>query len=185
MKLFFLFTVLSFLTSVQESFSQSDTIIKKRVRGIIFMPAYHSAYDECCPSETSIGYNDYFFPIKSACSKIFEDSIIDINIRSCSRIVTNDFRKIIKKQATELFVIDTALDVQWYIMNSFFIIPVEMDYKLFEDDFPKMLAKDDFKLHVKNGSRVRFIPNKKAIMPIRIKVLSVKPTGAPNKQKRI
>ena len=57
-----------------------------------------------------------------------------------------------------------------YPYDSFYIVPVMLSYKLFEDK-RRDCASDTFELHIINGSKVGFSRQRKAILPIKMDIL--------------
>lgn len=135
------------------------------------MPAYHSAYDKCCPGEMSYSYNDYFFPISNPNINLLRDVNIELLFKNCVRIENNALRSNIKRQATKFVVIDTVFKTHWYGLDTIYIAPVVMDYKMYGDNFPKMMSQDNFELQIINGAKIYFYPKRTALVPIKINVL--------------
>lgn len=166
--------IIVILASCINSFAQTDTTIKKSVRGFVFIPSYHSDYDykKCCPGEIIPGYNDYFFPISNPNIKLLTDSNIELAFKNCIRIEKNNFHEKIKEQATRFRSIDTTWNTHWYYLDTFYIVPVIIDYKVFKDDFPKMMSQDSFEMQVTGGAKIFFYPKREAMIPIKIQILS-------------
>lgn len=156
-------------------FSQIDSVVKRRVKGLIFMPEYNSYYDSCCPGEISYDYSDYFFPFSYPETNLFYDTNICVHFRNCIRIEPNKFRGDLKSQAVKFTLIDSSWSTHWYGLHTVFFVAVVIDYYEYEDSFPKMAMQDSFELQVNQGANLFFHTKRRAIRPIKIKILSTKP----------
>lgn len=172
----FIVSIIIVCLTIQANYckAQNDTLVKKSVRGLYFIPAYHFLYDykKCCPGEIIPAYHDYFFPTEIINIDLLKDSNIEISFKNCIRIEMNNFHEKVKVKAIQLNCIDTTTIMQWYYLDTFYIVPVEIDYKVFKDDFPKMMSQDSFAMQVTNGAKIYFYPKREAMLPINIKILS-------------
>ena|ERR1700748_820472 len=152
-----------------------DTATYKAVSGFVFIPAFHSFYDKGYVGEMRPGYEDFFIPLNSPSIINLRDSNVEFLFKNCIRIERNNFHNNLKKQATQLTVIDTISATSWYGLGTFYIVPVIIDYKVIKDDFPKMMSQDSFILQIKGGSKITFVPkntpNREVMLPIKITVL--------------
>lgn len=146
-------------------FGQTDTLIKKQQKGFLFLTNYNYQYD-CDGCEVrSLGFHDFFFPSDCVNAKCFLDSNINILFKNGIRVDFINNRKSLKSKASVFSCIDTS---KCYLYDQFYIIPVVVDYKIFEDYEPFVCRRNYFELQVINGSKLRFEYLHKAIKPLRI-----------------
>jgi hypothetical protein len=160
------FGVIILLINSLYCFGQNDTTIVKKQKGFLFLSEYNYLYDYDGGHIRPLGFHDFFFPSDCINVKCFLDSNINIVFRKGLRIDSiSKNRKLLKGKASLFLSIDTS---GCYRYDKFYVIPVEIDYLLFEDYEPYVCRRNYFELQVKNGSKLRFEYLHKAILPRRI-----------------
>ena len=156
-------------------YGQTDTLIKKHQKGFLFLTNHNYQYDWEGAEIRKLGFHDFFFPSECIDTRCFLDSNINLLFKNGIRVDYINNRKQLKNKATVVSCIDTSY---CYEYDRFYVIPVVVDYKIFEDYEPFVCRRNYFELQVKNGSRLRFEYLHKAIKPLRII-----PTGVAVKKK--
>ena len=147
------------------SFGQSDTLFKMQQKGFLFLSNYNYLYD-CDGCEVrSLGFHDFFFPSDCINTKCFLDSNMNFIFKNGIRVDFINNRKSLKSKADIYSCIDSS---KCYLYDRFYVLPVIVDYKIFEDYEPFVCRQNYFELQVVGGSKLRFEYLHKAIKPIRI-----------------
>ena len=162
------FLVLAFLTFSISSFSH-DTVEVLKQKGFLFLTNYNYRYDWVGGESRPLGFHDFFYPIKDFDTKILNDSNIQIVFKNGLRVDFINDRKTLKAKAKLFNCFDSSHCYEFY---RFYIIPVEIDYKLYEDNWPFICRRNYYELQVERGSSIRFEYLHKAILLTRIKTAS-------------
>ena len=145
-------------------FAQTDTILIRKQRGFLFLSNNNYLYDYGGSHSRPLGFHDFFFPINCLNVNCFSDSNMSIIYKRGLRIdLVGDKRKLLKKRAAAYSCIDTS---NCYEFDKFYVIPVTIDYKMFEDYEPFVCRRNYFELRVKDGCNLRFEYLHKAINPV-------------------
>lgn len=164
-----IFLIIIFLIySVNNSKGQPDTLYQKKQKGFLFLASQHYMYDWPNGDEMRTGFDDFFFPSECLDIKCLLDSNKSIVFKNGLRVGYFYNRKSIKGKATLIKANDTS---NCYKYENFYMLPVTMDYKLYNYDFANC-RHFFFELNVKNGSHLRFEYLPKEIIPTKITVLS-------------
>ena len=140
--------ILSLLLSL--CYGQPDTIIKKKQKGFLFLSAFNGQYDEYGGHMRPIGFHDFFYPCNDINIELFfRDTIFSGGVRV-------DFvvgRYGLKKNALKIYGKDTS----WcYGYDSFYVVPVIVDFKEFEDYWPFLCQRNFYEIASKQGGKIRF-----------------------------
>lgn len=148
MQKFYLIVLLSLLLPV--CYGQSDTIIKKQQKGFLFLSAFNGRYDEYGGHMRPIGFHDFFYPCNDiSIESFFLDTFFSGGIRV--DFVVGRFG--LKKNALKIYGKDTS----WcYGYDSFYVVPVIIDFKEFEDYWPFLCQRNFYEIASKQGGKIRF-----------------------------
>ncbi len=149
------------------SYSQTDTIRRRQQKGLLFLTKYNYQYDSEGTHIRPLGFHDFYYPTSCLDVKCILDSNLNIVFKNGIRIKFINGRYGIKTQSFSINCIDSS---QCYQYSSFYIVPVTMDYKMFEDYEPYVCDRNYYELQVVGGSRLRFEYLHKALIPINIKI---------------
>jgi hypothetical protein len=152
------------LSSCLNCIAQSDTTVVKKQKGFLFLSAYSLNYDDNKSEVKSYGFSDYFFPSESFDKNCFLDSNKSISFKSGVRVEFFKSRNQLKSKAAKL----NCTNNHCYFYDSFYVVPVNIDYKLFSDDWPLDCRSEFFDIEVINGSKLRFYHERKAIVPTKV-----------------
>jgi hypothetical protein len=147
---------------------QNDTSIVKKQKGFLFLSAYNYMYDYDGGHIKPLGFHDFFYPSSCIDIKCILDSNVNFIFKNGIRVDFFKSRKGIKLKGSSINCIDTS---KCYGYNNFYVIPVELDYKLFEDYEPYICRRNFYEIQVASGSKLRFEYLHMAILPIKIVVL--------------
>lgn len=142
-------------------FSQTDTAIVRNQSGFLFLSSYNYKYDEPLGHMKPIGFPDFFFPTSSFSSEVFSDSNVTINFKNGVRVEFLNNRNLLKSKAT-LFNCDD--DNACYSYTNFYILPVSIAYKIYEDNWPLNCKSGFFYLKINGVNEVKFNFSHKAII---------------------
>lgn len=160
--------ILSVLALNALSYGQSDTLIIKSEKGFLFLSNYNYLYDESNSEDRPIGFHDFFFPSKCLDIKCFLDKNMSLGFRNGVRVEYFKSRNYVKNKSTLIKCIDTS---QCYEYDKFYIIPIEIDYRIYQDNFPFVCRRNFYMLQVIGGAKLHFEYQHKAVIPIRIRTL--------------
>lgn len=158
-------------------FGQTDTILLKKQKGFLFLTGYNINYNSNDSHVKSWGFSDYFFPSESFDAKCLLDSNKTISFKNGVRVEIFKTRNQLRDKATKL----NCTNMQCYFYDSFYVVPVVVDYKMFDDTWPLDCRSDFFDIDVVNGSKLRFYHRRKAMLPI--KIAAILPPVAKKKKK--
>lgn len=146
--------------------AQTDTIAVKNQKGFLFLSSHNYLYDYDSTYFRRLGFHDFFFPCEDPGEKLFLDSNISIVFRQGLRVDSiSHNRPLLKKKAALLSCIDTS---NCYKYDKFYIIPVTINYRVYQDNRPFVCDRNYYELQVINGARLRFEYQHKAIRSIQI-----------------
>ncbi len=114
----------------------------------------------------SLGFHDFFFPTDTVNFHLLTSKDTTINIKDGLRVDYFSLREQYKYGATAIACKDTS---HCYYFPKFYVIPVIIDYKKFEDYEPFECRRNYFELEVGKGN-LRFDYLHKGIIITRIKV---------------
>lgn len=160
-----IFVILYFL-QICSAFGQHDTQVTKSQKGYLFLSSQHYMYDWPNGDEIRTGFHDYFFPIDSFNMKSFIDSSKTFVLNKGLRVEFFKSRNQLKKSATKFNCKDTS---GCYAYDKFYIIPIEIDFKVFFDNWPPACRKEYFNIEIRNGAKVILFHQQKAIQILKIK----------------
>jgi len=162
--------ILSLLVIISIScFSQPDTVFKKQQRGFLFLSYYNYLYDYDGGHRRPLGFHDFFYPVKDFNEQLLKDNNVNIVFKNGMRVDFIENRSRLKIKAKNFECIDTS---HCYEFGKFYVIPVLIDYALFEDYEPFVCRRNFYEVQVTNGSRLRFEYTHKAIRLIKVKAFS-------------
>lgn len=169
MKFFF---IIPFLYSCFDSLAQ-DTIRVTKQKGFLFISAYNYLYDKTNHEIKVLGFHDFFFPLSSFNKQCLLDSNVSKTFKSGVRVSYFQGRNGIKnnKLTNLITCIDTT---NCYRYDNFYVVPVEISYNIYKDNFPYVCDYPYYEVKVINGAALRFEYLPKAISILRIKVLTDK-----------
>ncbi len=150
---------------VLSSFSQADTTIVKSQSGFLFLSAHNYMYDYR-PGDHSrpLGFHDFFFLGDTVNFSSLDILDTSINIRGGLRVEYFSLREQYKYKALTIPCLDTSL---CYLYQQFYVVPVLISYRIYEDNFPFECRRNFFELKV-GRSKLRFEYLHKAIEIVRI-----------------
>lgn len=163
MKMKYILLPILLLISVS-SFAQ-DTVIVKKQKGFLFLTDYNYQYDWDSSEIRPLGFHDFFYPVKNFDNSLLCDSNINVLFKNGVRVDFINNRKPLKEKAMSFTGKDTS---NCYQFNKFYILQVEIEYKIFEDYEPYVCRRNSYELQIVNGSKLRFEYLHKAIKPLRI-----------------
>jgi hypothetical protein len=152
------------MLSCLNTFAQTDTILNKKQKGFLFLSGYCLNYDVNESEVKSYGFSDYFFPSEAFDKNCFLDSNKNISFKNGVRVDFFKSRNQLKTKATKF----TSKYNDCYSYDSFYVLPVIIDYKLFDDTWPLDCRSELFEINVVNGSQLIFYHQRKAIIPTKI-----------------
>ena len=164
----YLVLLLLLLSEMTIAFSQTDTVIVKKQKGFLFISDYNYQYDYDGSHMRPLGFHDFFFPSNCLNISCFLDSNKAITFKNGLRVDFIMGRSGIKTSSMEVHCTDTS---DCYKYKKFYIVPVAIDYKLFEDYEPYVCYRNYYQIQIEKGSFMRFEYLHKAILPIRLEVL--------------
>jgi hypothetical protein len=148
-------------------FSQTDTTLNKRQKGFLFLSGYNYLYNNIKGETRPLGFSDYFFPTESFDKNCFLDSNKSISFKNGVRVEFFKNRNQLKSEAVKC----NCTNSQCYFYDSFYVVPVIIDYKLFNDTWPLDCRSEFFDIDVIKGSKLRFYHERKAIIPTKVTVV--------------
>jgi hypothetical protein len=157
--------ILISLTFCFSSFSQTDTMMIKKQKGFLFLSNYNYLYDYEQGEVKSVGFFDFFYPSEHFDSKCLLDSNKNTVFKNGIRVEFFKDRKQLKKKAMLFNCVDTS---KCYLFENFYVLPVTIDYKIYQDYEPFLCRRNFYELQVINGSKLRFEYLHKAISILRI-----------------
>jgi hypothetical protein len=146
------------------TFAQPDTTLNKKQKGFLFLSSYSLNYDHTESEIKSYGFSDYFFSSENFDKNCFLDSSKSISFKNGVRVEFFKNRNQLKTKALKF----DCKNNQCYFYDSFYVVPVILDYKLFEDTWPIDCRSEFFDINIDNGSQLRFYHQRKAIIPTKI-----------------
>lgn len=144
-------------------FAQDTTVLKKQ-KGFLFLSSQHYMYDWPNGDEMRTGFSDYFFPSENFDKNCFLDSNKSISFKNGVRVEFFKSRNQLKSKSIKLNCTNNGC----YFYDSFYVIPVVIDYKLFKDDWPLDCRSEFFDIDVIKGSKLRFYHERRAIAPTKV-----------------
>ena len=153
------------LTVYINGFGQTDTSVTKKQKGFLFLSSYNYLYDERRGETKQIGFHDYFFPSNIFDKNCFLDSTKSISFQNGVRVEFFKNRILLKNKA---LLFNCKAKSGCYEYEKFYIIPVTINYKRYEDNWPLACRSELFDIEVIKGSNLRFYHYHKAIIPTRI-----------------
>lgn len=160
-------TLITGVILVNCCYGQSDTISSKKQKGFLFLSKLHHIYDWPNENELRIGFHDYFFSSDNFDKHYFLDSNKIVSLKNGVRVEFFPNRNQIKKHALSFECQPNIC----YEYSTFYLIPVVLDYKVYDDNWPPACRNDFFEIKVINGSEVRFYHQQKAIIPVKLEVI--------------
>lgn len=146
--------LISMLFIATNCISQVDTLRVINQHGFLLLSHYNFQYDEKEGSEMNpLGFHDFFFPSEKFDLGCLLDSNKSILFKNGIRLDFYDKRQIVKKKATLIRCRDTSF---CYPFKDICIIPVSIDYRIFEDYWPFECDRNYFDLKIMNGADLRF-----------------------------
>lgn len=112
---------------------QKDTTLVKEQKGFLFLSEHDFQYDESMLESRPLGFHDFFFFGECIDSLSIADSNKAITFKNGLRVDYINDRLQLKGQAMLFQGKDTSL---CYEYSQFYIIPVIISYKQFEDYWP-------------------------------------------------
>jgi len=146
-------------------FAQTDTTLIKKQKGFLFLSSYNYLYDEASGEMRPAGFADYFFLSDNFDKKCFLDSNKNISFKNGVRVEFFKSRNQLKSKAV---LFNCKEESNCYEYDKFYIIPVEIDYKLYEDNWPLACRSEFFDIEIIKGSKLRFYHQHKAVIPTRV-----------------
>lgn len=156
------------MSACLNGFAQTDTVIVKKQKGFLFLTGYNLNYDSNYSHVKSWGFSDYFFPSENFDKNCFLDSNKNISFKNGVRVEIFKTRNQLRSKATKF----NSTYSDCYSYDSFYVVPVIVDYKMFEDTWPLDCQSDFFDIDVVKGSKLRFYHQRRAIMPTKISVMA-------------
>lgn len=147
-----------------KGFAQTDTVIAKKQNGFLFLTGYNLNYDSNDSHVKSWGFSDYFFPSENFDMNCLLDSNKNITFKNGVRVEIFKTRNHLRSRATKF----NSTYNDCYSYDSFYIVPVIVDYKLFDDTWPLDCRSDFFDIDIVKGSKLRFYHQRKAMLPTTI-----------------
>ena len=142
------------------SFAQKDTIAVKKQKGFLFLTGYNLNYDINRSHVRSWGFSDYFFPSENFDKNCLLDTNKNISFKNGLRVEIFKTRNQLKSKATKF----NSIYNDCYSYDSFYVVPVVIDYKVYEDTWPLDCRLNVFDINIVNGSKVRFYHERKVIL---------------------
>ncbi|HEX5151675.1 MAG TPA: hypothetical protein VFW07_09500 [Parafilimonas sp.] len=147
--------------------AQADTTLVKKQKGFLFLSGYNINYDINTSEIKSYGFSDYFFPSENFNKNCFLDSNKIISFKNGVRVEVFKSRNQLKSKAMKF----NSTNIQCYFYDSFYVIPIIVDYKLFDDISPLDCRSEVFDIDVVKGSKLIFYHQRKAMLPTKIIVI--------------
>lgn len=155
---------------------QKDTVIIKEQKGFLFLSTHNYLYDKSELESRPLGFHDFFFPGECLDSLLFLDSNKAITCKNGLRVDYIHNRLPLKEQALMFKGKDTSI---CYVYDRFYIIPVIISYKKFEDYEPFECRRNYFDIQVEQGAALHFEYQHQMIKPI-----TITPVKKKNKAKK-
>ena len=143
-----------------KGFAQTDTIVENDVKGFLFLSNYHGQYDFKGGEVNPLGFHDFFFPVKKFHTSWFSEENMALEFKNGLRVEFIDKRNLLKEIASIYKGKDSS---QCYYFNQFYVVPVMISYKKFNDNWPVECDRTYFDFKVENGPAVHFEYLRKAI----------------------
>lgn len=147
------------------SFAQVDTTVLNQQKGFLFLSDYNYLYDYKGGEIKNLGFHDFFYPADAFDVKCLLDSNKSITFKNGVRVDFFSKRKYLKTQAKSFACDDTT---GCYRFKNFYIIPVTINYKLYEDYEPFICQKNFYELKILGRSQLKFTYQHKAISITRV-----------------
>ena len=151
------------------SFGQTDTSLNKKQKGFLFLSSYNFLYDKISGEIRPAGFHDYFFLSENFDKKCFLDSNKNISFKNGVRVEFFKSRNQLKNKAVGF----DCKEEGCYEYDKFYIIPVTIDYKSYEDSWPLACRSEFFDIEIIKGSKLRFYHQHKAVTITKIIVQSI------------
>ena len=101
--------ILSILLFGLSGFGQTDSLLLKRQKGVLFLSKYaYSENNEYDGEIKDLGFDDFFFPTICSSEKLFTDTNLYITFKNGIRIEKLRDRKKIKMNATKVYCFDSS-----------------------------------------------------------------------------
>jgi hypothetical protein len=152
--------------------AQTDTIVIKNQKGFLFLSNYNYLYDKSSGEIRDIGFHDYFFPSNKFNKNWFIDSSKNFSFKKGLRVEFFKSRNMLKRKALLFKCVNQN---NCYFYDNFYIIPVTINYKLYNDNWPLACRSNLFDIEVIGGSKLRFYHNENAIIPLRVSLINTNP----------
>jgi hypothetical protein len=149
-----------FLFFATTCFAQTDTVLRKGQKGYVFICQYNYLYDYSGGHWRPVGFHDYFFPSDKSDMTQFLDSTKTLTFSNGIRIDFFPGRYYFKKHATTFFVRSNDC----YYNDTLYIVPVIMDFKEYQDNWPPVCEKNTYQIQVIGGSNLNFAVSSKAMI---------------------
>ena len=159
-----------------DGLAQPDTVIVKKQKGFLFLTGYNLNYDSNYSHVRSWGFSDYFFPSENFDKNCLLDSNKNISFKNGVRVEIFKTRNQLRNKATKF----NSTYKDCYSYDSFYIVPVIVDYKMVDDSWPLDCRSDFFDIDVVEGSKLRFYHQRKVMIPT--KITATLPTVKKEKQ---
>ena len=147
--------------SIHNCSGQIDTSTFKKQKGFLFLSSQHHIYDWPNGDEMREGFSDYFFPIDNFDLSLFSDSSKYASFKNGVRVEFFKTRQELKVKSKTFYCQKSN---NCYKYGEFYIIPVTVDYKLFDDNWPLACRSEFFDIEIIKGKKIRFYQNHKAIV---------------------
>lgn len=154
------------------SHGQTDTSLHKSIKGFLFLSAYNFNYDRSHSEDKPLGFHDFFYPTECVNMKCFLDTNRCVTFKNGLRVEYFEGRNLTKGKSVVMKCRDSS---NCYAYDKFYIVPVVLDYKQFEDNFPPICDRNYYELELENGLKRRFEHRPKAITLTKWKALSSLP----------
>ena len=157
--------ILSCVFTCSKGYTQTDTLIQKQKRGLLFLSKNNFQYDwkDGEKEMRSLGFHDFFFPCEEFDLKCLLDSNLEVLFKNGYRVDFIRDRRILKNKAKMFPCMDSS---RCYLFDEFYILSATMTYRQYVDYEPFVCRRNYFELKVINGSKLRFEYQHQAIEPI-------------------
>jgi hypothetical protein len=134
------------------SYSQTDTVITKKQTGFLFLSAYHYLYDYEGGHIRPEGFPDFFYPSKDNLREAFlSDTVVLSNGMRIEGLIPGRYG--LKRSAKIVYGRDATA---FYKYDSFYLVPVVLDYKAYRDDWPLLRNRNFYEFTTRTGSKIKF-----------------------------
>lgn len=164
--------LISLLFIANSCFSQTDTVIREQ-RGILFLSAHNYMYDyDGAANEVKVlGFHDFFYPSADIKVKEIVTGSKNLCLNNGVRVDYFGLRSSLRKKAISVNCLDTT---KCYQYNKFYLVPVVLKYKEFNDYEPSICGKHHYELLVSGNHAVRFKYSQRAITITDVRQIKLK-----------